>query len=412
MRRVLAIVVHNWPLKVAAVGLATLLYVGLVLAQNSREWRGQALVEVRNQPGGAILIGGVQYVTSIRYLSPRDVSGRVTSDTFTAWIDLTGVTPDASHDVVVPVNVSSPDPQLQPFDWTPRQISVRLDPLRTKTVPVTVDKGTVPTNLQVRDPIVDPTQVVVTGTQSSVSQVVGAVAHVRIDPAGLSIDQEVDLVAVDGTGEPVPQVRLEPSSARVRILVGSQLQSRSLPINPVVTGTPAVGYEIASISVDPLVVSIEGDADALSLLSRIDTMPVSVTGASSDVTSSVELVLPAGVELLGPDRAAVSVRLNATTATRTFNVGPVLSGARDDRSYALSTDQVLVTLGGPTAALANLQGDTLVVTADVDGLGFGPHPVRLRVTLPAGLTLAGISPPTITVTVGPGASASPSAAAS
>ena len=52
MRRLLAIVVHNWPLKVAAVGLAMLLYVGLVFAQNSREWRGQVPIEIRNLPHG------------------------------------------------------------------------------------------------------------------------------------------------------------------------------------------------------------------------------------------------------------------------------------------------------------------------------------------------------------------------
>ena len=35
MTRVLSVLVHNWPLKLAAVGLATLLYGGLVLSQSS-----------------------------------------------------------------------------------------------------------------------------------------------------------------------------------------------------------------------------------------------------------------------------------------------------------------------------------------------------------------------------------------
>jgi YbbR domain-containing protein len=400
VRRAFAIVVHNWPLKLAAVGLASLLYVGLVLAQNSKEWRGQVPIEVRNQPAGAVLTGGVQYVTSIRYFAPLAAAGRVSSESFKASIDLSTATPDASNDAVVRVNVISPDPQIQTVDWTPRQISVHLDPLLSKVVPVSVDKGNVPSDLDLREPIVDPARISVSGTQSSVSQVVAVLARVRIDPAGLSIDQQVDLVAVDGLGEQVNQVRLEPASVRVRILIGSQFLSRSLPVNPVVVGTPAAGFDIASLTVDPLVISVEGDAATLSELKRIDTLPVSVSGATGDVTASVGLILPPGIELLGVDRVTVTARLSATTGTRTFSAGPVLSGARDDRTYGLSTDQVLVTVGGASPALADLRGDTLVVTADVAGLGPGVHAVQLRTTLPAGLTLIAISPPTLTVTVG------------
>ncbi len=400
MRRLLAIVVHNWPLKLAAVGLASLLYVGLVLAQNSKEWRGQIPIDIRNQPAGAVIPGGVQYVTSIRYVAPLDAAGRVGSDSFTAWIDLSTATLDAANNAVVSVNVISPDPQIQPFDWTPRQISVHLDPLLMKDLPVTVDKGSVPPDLELREPVVDPARVSVSGTQSIVSQVVAVLARVRIDQAGLSIDQQVDLVAVDGRGEQVNQVRLEPASVRVRIVIGNQLQSRALPVSPVVAGTPAAGVDIASVTVEPLVVSVEGDPAKLSLLTRIDTLPVSVTGATGDVTANVGLVLPPGIELLGVDRVTVTIRLNATAGTRTFTAGPVLSGARDDRTYSLSTDQVLVTVGGASSALAVLSGDSLVVKADVSGLGPGVHAVQLKATLPAGLTLVAISPPTLTVTVG------------
>jgi len=154
------------------------------------------------------------------------------------------------------------------------------------------------------------------------------------------------------------------------------------------------------VTVEPLVVSVECDPAKLSLLTRIDTLPVSVTGATGDVTANVGLVLPPGIELLGVDRVTVTIRLNATAGTRTFTAGPVLSGARDDRTYSLSTDQVLVTVGGASSALAVLSGDSLVVKADVSGLGPGVHAVQLKATLPAGLTLVAISPPTLTVTVG------------
>ncbi len=195
----------------------------------------------------------------------------------------------------------------------------------------------------------------------------------------------------------------------MKIIVGSQLQNRSIPINPVVTGTPANGFELTSIELTPLVVTIEGDVETISALTKIDTQPVSVSGASSDVAQTVGLVLPDGVAVLGDPTVRVTAHIAAQTGTRTFSVGPVLSGAHDDRTYTLSTDQVNVTLGGSSAVLAGIQGDSLVVTADVNALGPGTHVVPLKTTLPAGVTLVAISPPTVTVTVGVVASPQPSA---
>ena len=402
MKRAFAFVAHNWPLKLAAVGLAVLLYVILLLSQNSKDWPGRIAIDYRNQPSNALVLGGIQYVTSVRYFAPADVANRVTGDDFKAWVDLAAPTavPDASGDVTLDVNVTVTDPLVQILDVTPRRITIHLDPLRSKDVPVQVDHGTPPAGLDVRPPVLDTTQVTVSGTQSTVSQVVAAVAKVRIDPSGIQIDQEVDLVAVDARNQVVTQVHLEPSSVRVRILVGTQLQNRSLPVNPVVTGTPANGFELSAIEVAPLVVSLEGDADTLAALTKIDTQPLSVTGASTDVSQTVGLVLPDGVEVLGSSSIRITAHIDAMTATRTFSVGPVLSGAHDDRTYALSTDQVLVTLGGSASALATLQGNALIVTADVDALGPGTHDVTLKATLPAGITLVAVSPAKVTVTVG------------
>lgn len=399
MTRLLSVITHNWPLKVAAVLLASLLYAGLVLSTNSKEWRGPVPVEVRNQPGTAVVVGGVQYVTSIHYFAPADVASRVGSDAFKAWIDLSSSTPDASNDVIVRVNVISPDPQVQVLDWSPRQISIHLDPRTSSTVPVQVDYGTKPEGLDVHPPVVDASQVTVSGTQSTVSQVVAALARVRIDPSGLSVDQHVDLIPVDIRGETVGQVKLTPSSVRVQILVGSELTTKPLPINAIVTGTPALGFQIDSVTVDPPTVTVEGDASVLQALVKIDTLPLSISGARADVSGTVGVVLPDGVDVLGLSTVHITVSISATQATRTFSVGVVLSGAASDRTYALSTDQVLLTLGGTAAALDNLRGNTLVVTADVNGLGPGVHDLTLKTSLPAGITMVAVNPPKVNVTV-------------
>ena len=82
-------------------------------------------------------------------------------------------------------------------------------------------------------------------------------------------------------------------------------------------------------------------------------------------------------------------------------------------NYALSTDRVLVTIGGSTADLDRLSGATLVVDLDVAGLKPGVHDVPVTANLPAGTTLVAANPATVAVTISeapasPAASPSPS----
>ena len=113
---------------------------------------------------------------------------------------------------------------------------------------------------------------------------------------------------------------------------------------------------------------MEGDVDDLVPLEVADTAPVSITGATSDVVTTTTLELPDGVQVLGSPTVTVTVTFRPVTATRTFEAGLLLVGARADRDYALSTDRVLVTIGGSVADLDRLSGAALAVTLDVSGL--------------------------------------------
>ena len=140
-------------------------------------------------------------------------------------------------------------------------------------------------------------------------QVASAVARVRVQPAGLDVNQDVDLVAVDGRGDPVSQVDLVPATSHVRIDVASSSTTRTLPVSPVVAGDPAAGYEIVSASADPPLVTVHGDATALADLITIPTRAVSVAGAKADVVRTVVLDPPQGVTLGAVTKATVTVQV-------------------------------------------------------------------------------------------------------
>ena len=407
MRRFLARVVHNWPLKLAAIGLATLMYGGLVLSESTQTFTGVIPVTVNGQPADTVLLTVPEPVTLIRYFAPTGTP--VTSSSFEATVNLSDVDAHAGA-VNVRIEVTSPDSRIRVLGYEPQFMSVQLDPLDQKSVPVQVERGVVPAGLDLGATAVDPAVVTVSGPQSNVRQVVAVRADVQIQPSGIDVDQDVQLVPIDGLGNAVRTIDVTPSTARVTIPVFSNRQTRSLPVNPILTGTPAAGFEIASVTVDPQVALVEGDADQLAQLVSVDTTPIPMTGVSADVTVEARLALPTGIVAVTDDTIRVSIKIRQVTETRTFSAGLRLVGTRRDLTYAFTTDRVIVTIGGSTADLDRLTGSALVVDLDVTGLGPGTVDVPVSIDLPTGPTLVAANPPTVSVTISAGASPSPSPA--
>src|SRR5256885_1010510 len=110
MRRLLGLIVYNWPLKLMAIVLATLLY---------------APIRAVNQPTDAVLLVNLPTIDRVRYISSGEAGVGPTPDSFQATVDLKGVDPNAGS-VFVNVNVVSMDPRFLVRDWEPRSISVLL----------------------------------------------------------------------------------------------------------------------------------------------------------------------------------------------------------------------------------------------------------------------------------------------
>jgi len=211
-------------------------------------------------------------------------------------------------------------------------------------------------------------------------------------------------------------VDVEPRTVHVIVPLFTNKESRTLPVNPVVTGVPAPGFRISGIEATPLVVSVEGDAEQLTQLTQADTAPVAIFGATRDVTATVALALPPGVVPLGATTVTVVVHVEPVTETRTFTAGLRLDGREPALVYDLSSRTVLLTLFGSSADLDRLAAAPLVVGLNVAGLAPGVHEVPVVPSLPTGVTVAAIDPETVTVTISgpptPAPSASPPSASS
>jgi YbbR domain-containing protein len=377
--------------------MAILLYGGLVLSESAQVFEGRIPIETMNQPKTVALLSNLGDIRVVRYFAPDNAGIRVDSNSFRATVDLAGIDPTTGL-VSLAVKVVAIDQGIQVREYEPSRINVQIDEVVSRAVPVKVDWGVPPAGLDVRDPILSTETVAVAGPASIVRRVAAAEARLRIDASGLDIDRDVELVPVDDLGEVLAPVDVTPATVRVRIAVFTNRDTKSLPVTPIINGLPAAGFEIASVTVDPPVVSVEGDADQLAGLTRIDTVPVSIAGASASVSIVTGLSLPTGVLPINAPSVTVRITLRQVAATRTLSAGIVLVGTRPDLAYSLSGDRVLVTIGGTSAELDRIAGSAFTVSIDVSGVTIGVRSLPVSVALPAGVTLLSVSPGTVAVT--------------
>jgi YbbR domain-containing protein len=397
-RRAAGAIFHNWPLKVAAIVLATLLYAGFVASQDSNVYPGPVAVTPVNQPPGTVITNQLRDVDQIQYIAPADL-GRLRAEDFRATVDLGNVRADGTP-VSVRVDVTPIDPRVTILSIRPPSVAVVLDQKVTKPVSVRVIQSTPPEGLEVGETVVTPQEVEVSGPSSAVNRVVEARVSVTIDGSAVNVDRDVTPTAVDDKGEVVAGVELEPALVHVQIPVYQNLDNKTVPVNPIVTGTPAAGFRVDRVTVDPLVVSVEGDQDQLAGLVAADTAPVSVSGATREITAEVAFALPTAVNVVGgPGTARVTVSIVAITETRNYTAGLRLDGRQPDFLYQVSDRVILLTLFGSTADLDRLDSSPIVIAVNVEDLGPGSTEVPVVPDLPSAVSVAAISPETVTVTV-------------
>jgi len=63
-----------------------------------------------------------------------------------------------------------------------------------------------------------------------------------------------------------------------------RLARKSVQLKPVLTGRPAPGYRIRSVSVNPLRVTLEGPATVIGSFTMLQTLPVDVSGMQETTT--------------------------------------------------------------------------------------------------------------------------------
>ena len=395
---------RNWHLKLSAVLLATVLYTGLVFSGSFTDASVDVAVDAVNQPDRSQVLSGAVGTVTVRYRTSNDVAGTIAAQAFVATVDLSEYDMELAPEVqVLDIEVVALTDGIEILSVEPPDVRVAIDELETKTVPIELDAGVVPDGLEMDDPVMSQDEVEVRGAASVVGLVDRAVARIRIDGSGIDFNNPVNLVAVDVTGQEVGAglIDIEPETISVQVDVRFTETTQTVPIRPDISGTPAPGFALSSLSIDPPFVTLRGLPDSLTGISEILTEPISIDGSSSTEEFEAQLILPDGTRLESGDEPLVDViaTIVPSVSSRTFVVGVVCQNAGDNACLP-SLEQVSVTIEGPGEVLAQLSAGDLTPIVDAAGLAAGEHSLTPAIVgLPDGVELLMISPGSISVVI-------------
>jgi YbbR domain-containing protein len=186
---------------------------------------------------------------------------------------------------------------------------------------------------------------------------------------------------------------------------------RDLAVKVNVAGQVANGYRLSNITVSPPVVTVfSSNADLVNNLPGVvDTTPLDLQNAKSDISTRIALNLPPGVTLVGEQEVLIRAGIVPIESSLTLSGEKVeVIGLPAGYEAQISPLTVDVIVSGPLPVLDALTRQDVKVTVDLKDLQAGSHQLTPTVTaLVDDVLVQSVLPATIEVIIKPIATSTP-----
>ena len=387
-------------LLLTAIGLAIVIWFIITDSQNKTvvEQLGFALtVEAQNIPSDLAAASRIPPAL-IEIAGREDDIAAASPDNFVATVDLTGLAA-GTHEI--PINVASREGNVTVRSVQPQFVEVILESVVSRLIQVSVEvENSPPLGFDVGDPVAGVGTVSVTGIEQLVDLVDTVVARVDIGGATVDVDATVSLQARTSTGASVGAVQISPPTIDVQVPVQQEIFRRAVAVTPSVTGEPAPGFRVDSISVDPVTVVVVGTLEALERVGSATTLPVLINGRDADLRAETAVLPPDGLALEDP-RATVIVSIGLATFIEeaVFRVPVEISGLGGGLEVTVIPERVEVRVRGPAPDIASLDPASFRVTVNAIGVSPGLREQPVQVAFSGDLDIVSVTPAEVTIRI-------------
>ena len=273
----------NWQLKIICFLLAIVLWFVIINEQNPLSEGSYTVPITVENLNSQYITSNVPKTVYVRLSGPRNTIINVGPSDIKAYIDLSDV---QEGTVDVPIHVEIPSgTELKKQSMTSTKITVDVYTVKEfKLTPHIVG------NLDEKDFISElkivPEKVVVSGARRLIQQVNQAVIEVPVNQRNGDFALRAPIHLYDAEGSPVEGLEMTPWQSNVKVTIGHDAMSKSVPLNVNITGQTAT----KTLTIQPTSIQIRGSADTLRNISSIDLPDINVENMKEE--KSWKVIIP------------------------------------------------------------------------------------------------------------------------
>ena len=297
---------------------------------------------------------------------------------------------DLAYEVILP------ESGMTCVESNPSTVSVTVDRIETKSVPVEVEiSGKTPEGYKIGEPELQSDTVNITGPENELDRVAKAVVELDAKKLKQSIsDVSSEYTLVDSSGRAVDMTNISREATRVKVSV-PVLRVREVPLTVSLTPEDAIESKNASVKLSSDTVKIQGDPEAVGAISSIEVGSININNAENGDSFTFAITPPTGITLADGQESSVRAVLSMdSTEQRKFHVTNITvtdTAQSDAKAVELMTQELTVTLVGTKKTLDQLNADDIHVVAQVNTaeLTAGSHKVGVTIETPNAVSVSG-----------------------
>ncbi len=352
----------------------TLAFIAWVAAVNSsdpseqRTFSSPVPIQVLGQDPAMVIQGEIAPTVNIVINAPRSVwvSLNAQPSKVKAFLDLSGLEP-GTH--LVPVQVQIDAKPNQVISTSPQQISVSLERLTSRSVPINlVTTGSPDIGYEVGDAIVKPTTTHISGPTTLVEMVQQVRATVSLLQARETLQLTLPLQAIDVNGEVIDGLTFNPTVAGATIPITQKGGYRNVVVKVITQGSLADGYRLSNISVNPPTITVYSSdpAKVEALPGYVETTPINLESLRQNINIPVDLNLADGISLVGQQQVTIQIGIDAIESSVSYTKLKVtIENLPAGMTAVVSPELVDVILSGPLPVLEKIKAENIQVILDL-----------------------------------------------
>ncbi|MFC7441650.1 YbbR-like domain-containing protein [Laceyella putida] len=272
----------------------------------------------------------------------------------------------------------------------PKEVEVHLEEKVQKEMMVQAEfVGDVPEGFRVSLPIINPSKVLVRGSESTLDKVTSVKVMINLNKQEQSFNKPLRVQAYGETGV-LRHVEVNPETVQVQVPIN--IPNKEVPLRVEVGKGPPTGYAVEKITTNVDKVAVYGPEDYLEELQVYNGPKLDLSKVKRDQTILMPIPVQDGAIKVEPQQVEIYVKMVRAETKMLREIPIEITGLREGAEAEIispSGGKLNITLSGAPEQLAKLNNTDIKALVDVSNLPVGTHEVPIQFILPSYVQVVG-----------------------